>query len=179
VKNKRLQWTRPIFILAGATIEAHVWNDGTGASSFSAPMHQQSRDSVSSINIYRPAPVRVPSPTLHISSPLHPSSPNRKNLYCRSRRSEAWSTQCQRRLCPPRWVHRPRRLPPHESPASACLLLSYTLPSLSISPSRYGEQKDQGSKHHHLAIRDPRHRGIQSDKYIVVSPHDIVSLCRS
>jgi hypothetical protein len=51
VKNKQLQWTRPIFILAGATIEAHVQNDGISASSFSVATHQQLLISVPSINI--------------------------------------------------------------------------------------------------------------------------------
>jgi hypothetical protein len=40
LKNKRLQWTHPIFILASATIEARVQNDGTDASLFSVATHQ-------------------------------------------------------------------------------------------------------------------------------------------
>jgi hypothetical protein len=148
----------PVFVLAGAMIEARVWNNGTDTSSFSVAMHQQSPISVPSINIYRSAPVQVPSPTLHISSPLHPTSPNRKKLHRRSRRSKAQSTQHQHRLCPPRWVHWLRRLPPPGSP------------SLSISPSWYGQPKNQGSKHHHLAVRDPRYCGIQSGEYIANSP---------
>jgi hypothetical protein len=59
VKNKRLQWARHIFVLDGTTIEVHVQNDGTGASSFSVPMHQQSSVSVPSKNIYRPALIQV------------------------------------------------------------------------------------------------------------------------
>jgi hypothetical protein len=51
VKNKQLQWTRPIFILAGTTIEAHTQNDGISASSFSVATHQQLLISVPSINI--------------------------------------------------------------------------------------------------------------------------------
>jgi hypothetical protein len=52
-------------------------------------MHQQSSISTPPINIYRPVPVRVPSPTLHISSPLSPPSPNRKILRRRRWRSES------------------------------------------------------------------------------------------
>jgi hypothetical protein len=40
------------------------------------PLGNFQLDFVPSINIYRPAPVRVPSQTLHILSPLHPASPN-------------------------------------------------------------------------------------------------------
>jgi hypothetical protein len=46
--NNWLQWMRPIFVLASATIEVRVQNDGTDASSSSVPTHQQSP----SINIY-------------------------------------------------------------------------------------------------------------------------------
>jgi hypothetical protein len=42
----------PIFILASATIEAHVQNDGTDTSSFSVATHQQLLVSVPSINIH-------------------------------------------------------------------------------------------------------------------------------
>jgi hypothetical protein len=44
------------------------------------PLGNFQLDFVPSINIYRPAPVRVPSQTLHILSPLHPASPNRKTF---------------------------------------------------------------------------------------------------
>jgi hypothetical protein len=133
-------------------------------------MHQQSPVSIPSINIYRSTPVRVPSSTLHILSPLHPATPNHKKLHRRSRRSEVRSTQRRCRLHPSRWVHRPRQLPPRKSPALASLLSAYTLSSFSISPSRYGQPNDQGSKHHHLVIGDPKHCGIQSGEYNPNSP---------
>jgi hypothetical protein len=144
VKNNLLQWTCPVFILASATIEARVWNDGTGASSSFVPMHQQSPVSAPSINIYRPAPVWVSSPTQHFSSPLPPPSPNHRNLHRRSRRSKARPTHHWCQLRPPRWVCRPRKLPPHEFPTSTSLLLAYTPSSLGISPSWYGQRRTRG-----------------------------------
>jgi hypothetical protein len=42
--------------------------------------------------------------------------------------------------------------------------------SLGISPTRYGQPKDQGSKHHQLAIGDPRDRGSQSSEDFTDSP---------
>jgi hypothetical protein len=123
-----------------------------------------------SITKYLLALVWVPSITLHFSSPLPPPSPNRRNLNHRSRRSEAQPTHRRRQLHPPRWVCRPTRLPPGESPASTSLLSAYTPSSLSISPSRYGQLNDHGSKHHHLAVRDPRDRGSQCGEDIVDSP---------
>jgi hypothetical protein len=53
VKNNQLQWTRLVFVLVNATIEVHVLNDVTGASSSSVPTHQQSPVSASLTNIYR------------------------------------------------------------------------------------------------------------------------------
>jgi hypothetical protein len=133
-------------------------------------MHQQSSVSAPPINIYRPVPDRVLSPTLHILSPLSPPSPNHKNLRCRRRRSEKQATQHRCQLRPPRQVCHPRGLPPRESPTSVSLLSAYTPSSLSISPSRNGQPKDKGSKHHHLVIRDPRHHGIQSGEDVTDSP---------
>jgi hypothetical protein len=43
-----------------------------------------------------------------------------------------------------------------------------------ISPSRYGQPKDQGSKHHHLAIM-----ASKVAKTLLTPFDDIVSLCRS
>jgi hypothetical protein len=81
---------------------------------------------------------------------------------------EATQHRCQ--LRPPRQVRRPRGLPPRESPTSVSILSAYMPSSLSVSPSRNGQPKDKGSKHHHLVIRDPKHHGIQSGEDVADSP---------
>jgi hypothetical protein len=62
------------------------------------------------------------------------------------------------------------QLPPHTSPTSASLPSTYMTSSLGITPSRYGQPKDQGSKHHQLAIEDPRDSGSQSGEEVTDSP---------
>jgi hypothetical protein len=58
----------------------------------------------------------------------------------------------------------------HASPAPASLLSVYTPSSPGITPSCYGQPKYQGSKHHHLAIGDPKDSGSQRGKDVVDSP---------
>jgi hypothetical protein len=67
-------------------------------------------------------------------------------------------------------VCRPRRLPPRASPASAPPLLTYTPSSQGISHTWYGQPKDQGSKHHQLAIGDPQDGGSKSSEDFADSP---------
>jgi hypothetical protein len=59
---------------------------------------------------------------------------------------------------------------PLQSPTSSSLLSAYTPSSLSISPSHYGQSKDQRSKHDYLVVGDPRDRDNQCGEDVTNSP---------
>jgi hypothetical protein len=74
-------------ILAGATIEGRLWNNGLDASSSSVPMHKHAHVYDPSLNIFRHRFDFCPQLSTFPSLPH--ASPTCRNLHRRSRRSEA------------------------------------------------------------------------------------------